>query len=199
VGEREDLDSDTGGMQSIDAATAKEVGLEESIADEDGGEGEEFEPLAEEDKDDLEDYDNIDVDSQAMEVDEGINNLKEPAPSRALTSKKGKEVCPVETDRPSGPYRLHGPSRSGASYMLQIILRTNRTVMDCWTLPYTLSLYGHMLIIAIIVLILLMSIVLNFYCSLLDANCCMIGLLTVPLMALSPTAPIVSKHLVMFT
>jgi len=105
----------------------------------------------------------------------------------------------VEMDRPSGPYRLHGLSRSGASYMLQIILRTNRTVMDCQTLPYTLSLYGHMLIIAIIVLILLMSIVLNFYCSLLDADCCMIGLLTVPLMALSPTASIVSKHLVIFT
>ena len=83
--------------------------------------------------------------------------------------------------------------------MLQIILWTNRTVMDCRTLPYTLSLYGHMLIIAIIVLILLMSIVLNFYCSLLDADCCMIGLLIVPLMALSPTASIVSKHLVMFT
>ena len=73
----------------------------------------------------------------------------------------------VETDRPSGPYRLHGPSRSGASYMLQIILWTNRTVMDCQMLPYTLSLYGYMLITAIIVLIHLMSIVLNFYCSLL--------------------------------
>jgi len=83
--------------------------------------------------------------------------------------------------------------------MLQIILWTNRTVMDCQTLPYTLSLYGHMLIIAIIVLILLMSIVLNFYCSFLDADCCMIGLLIVLLMALSPTASIVSKHLVMFT
>ena len=83
----------------------------------------------------------------------------------------------VETDRPSRPYRLHGPSRFGASYMLQIILQTNRTVMDCQTLPYTLSLYGHMLIIAIIVLILLKSIVLNFYCSLPDADCCMIGLL----------------------
>jgi len=35
--------------------------------------------------------------------------------------------------------------------------------MDCQTLPYTLSLYGHMLIIVIIVLIHLMSIVLNFY------------------------------------
>src|SRR6267142_3911404 len=101
-------------------------------------------------------------------------------------------------DRPSGPYRLHRPNRSGASYMLQIILRTNRTVMDCRTLLYTLSLYGHMLIIAIIALIPLMSIVLNFYCSLLDADCCMIGLLIVPLMALSPTASIVSKHLVMF-
>src|SRR6266850_2974867 len=105
----------------------------------------------------------------------------------------------VETDRPSGPYRLHRPSRSGVSYMLQIILWTNQTVMNCWTLPYTLSLYGHMLIIAIIVLILLMSIDLNFYCSLLDADCCMIGLPIIPLMALSPTAPIVSKHLVMFT
>src|SRR6267142_2288520 len=73
----------------------------------------------------------------------------------------------VETDRPSGPYWLHGPSRSRASYMLQIILQTNWTVMDCRKLLYTLSLYGHMLIIAIIVLILLMSIVLNFYFSLL--------------------------------
>jgi len=51
--------------------------------------------------------------------------------------------------------------------------------MDCRTLHYTLSLYGHILIIAIIVLIHLMSIVLNFYCSLLDADCCMIGLLIV--------------------
>jgi len=59
----------------------------------------------------------------------------------------------------SGPYQLHGPSISGVSYMLQLILRTDWTVMDCWTLPYTLSLYGHMLIIAIIVL--------NFHCSLL--------------------------------
>jgi len=73
----------------------------------------------------------------------------------------------VETDRPSRPYRLYGLSRSGVSYMLQIILRTNQTVMDCQKLLYTLSLYGHMLIIAIIVLILYMSIVLNFYCSLL--------------------------------
>jgi len=105
----------------------------------------------------------------------------------------------VETDCPSGPYWLHGPSRSRASYMLQIILQTDWTVMNCRILLYTLSLYGHILIIAIIVLIHLMSIVLNFYCSLLDADCCMIGLLIVPLSALSPTAPIVSKHLVMFT
>ena len=83
--------------------------------------------------------------------------------------------------------------------MLQIISWTDQTVVDCQTLPYILSLYGHMLIIAIIVLILLMSIVLNFYCSLLNADYCMIGLLIVPLMALSPTASIVSKHLVMFT
>ena len=55
---------------------------------------------------------------------------------------------------------------SGASYMLQIILQTNQTVMNCQKLLNTLSLYGHMLIIAIIVLILLMSIVLNFYYSL---------------------------------
>jgi len=73
----------------------------------------------------------------------------------------------VETDHPSRPYQLHGPSRSGPSYMLQLILWTDWTVMDCQILPYTLSLYGHMLIIAIIVLIHLMSIVLNFYCSLL--------------------------------
>src|SRR6266850_5483843 len=105
----------------------------------------------------------------------------------------------VEMDRPSGPYWLHRPSRSGASYMLQIILQTNRTVMDCWTLPYTLSLYGHMLIVAIIILILLMSIALDFYCSLLNTDCCMLGLLIVLLMVLSPTASIVSKHLVMFT
>jgi len=79
------------------------------------------------------------------------------------------DICAhcVETDSPNGTYRLHRLSRSEVSYMLQIILWTNWTVMDCWTLPYTLSLYGHMLIIVIIVLILLMSIVLNFYCSLL--------------------------------
>src|SRR6266850_5821497 len=85
----------------------------------------------------------------------------------------------VEMDRPSRPYWLHGPSRSGASYMLQIIIQTDQTVMDCQTLLYTLYLYGHMLIIVIIVLIHLMSIVLNFYCSLLDADWCMIRLLIV--------------------
>ena len=58
----------------------------------------------------------------------------------------------VETDRPSRPFQLHGPSRSGASYMLQIILWTNRDILDCPTILYTLSLYGNMLIIAIIVL-----------------------------------------------
>ena len=36
--------------------------------------------------------------------------------------------------------------------MLQIILRTNRDILDCPTVLYTLSLYGNMLIIAIIVL-----------------------------------------------
>jgi len=95
-------------------------------------------------------------------------------------------------DCPSGPYRLHGPSISGASYMLQLILWTDWTVMDCRTLPYTLSLYGHMLIIYnhCSELLLFSSFV---------PDCCMIGLLIVLLMALSPTASIVSKHLVMFT
>ena len=58
----------------------------------------------------------------------------------------------VETDRPSGPFWLHRPSRSGASSMLQIILWTNRDILDCLTILYTLSLYGNMLITAIIVL-----------------------------------------------
>src|SRR6266850_4718488 len=71
------------------------------------------------------------------------------------------------------------------TYMLLIISWTDQTAMDCWKLLYTLSLYGNMLIIVIIVLILLMSIVLNFYCYILDADCCMIGLLIFPLMALS--------------
>ena len=31
----------------------------------------------------------------------------------------------------SGPYRLHGPSRSGVPYVLQIILRTNEDMTDC--------------------------------------------------------------------
>ena len=36
--------------------------------------------------------------------------------------------------------------------MLQIILQTNRDILDCPTILYTLSLYGNMLIIVIIVL-----------------------------------------------
>jgi hypothetical protein len=36
--------------------------------------------------------------------------------------------------------------------MLQIILQTNKDILDCPSLLYTLSLYGNMLIIAIIVL-----------------------------------------------
>jgi len=50
--------------------------------------------------------------------------------------------CMLRQTTLSGPHWLHGPSRSGASYMLQLILRTDWTVMDCRTLPYTLSLYG---------------------------------------------------------
>ena len=56
----------------------------------------------------------------------------------------------VKMDHPSGPCWLHRPSRSEVSYMLQIILWTNRDILDCPTLLYTLSLYGNMLIIAII-------------------------------------------------
>ena len=37
--------------------------------------------------------------------------------------------------------------------MLQIILWTNRDILDCPTVLYTLSLYGNMLIIVIIVLL----------------------------------------------
>ena len=35
--------------------------------------------------------------------------------------------------------------------MLQIILWTNRDILDCPTVLYTVSLYGNMLIIAIII------------------------------------------------
>ena len=95
----------------------------------------------------------------------------------------------------SRPYQLHRPSRSGASYMLQIILRTNEDIMDLLIVSYTLSLYGNMLIIPIIVLSSIMHAIILFFCV---PDCCMIGLLIVPLMALSPTAPIVSKHLVLY-
>ena len=53
----------------------------------------------------------------------------------------------------SGPCRLHGPSKSGVPYVLQIILQTNKDIMDCpLQYAYHLTLYGNMLIIAIIVL-----------------------------------------------
>ena len=75
---------------------------------------------------------------------------------------QGRGICPpysdnnshlsVKTDCPSGPYWLYRPSRSGVSYMLQIILWTNRDILDCPTILYTVSLYGIMLIIAIIIL-----------------------------------------------
>ena len=79
----------------------------------------------------------------------------------------------VEMDQPSRPCWLHGPSRSGVSYMLQIILWTNRDILDCPTTLYTLSLYGNMLIIAIIVLSLhrCMPLFSSFM-----SDCCMIGL-----------------------
>ena len=58
--------------------------------------------------------------------------------------------------------------------MLQIILRTNRDILDCPTVLYTLSLYGNMLIIAIIVLSLHRCIPLV---SSFVPDYCMIGLL----------------------
>ena len=69
----------------------------------------------------------------------------------------------VEMDRPSGPYQLHGLSRSGASYMLQIILQTNEDIMDLLIESYTLSLYGNMLIILIIVLSSMMHAIVLFF------------------------------------
>ena len=73
----------------------------------------------------------------------------------------------VETDHPRRPFWLHGSSRSRASYMLQIISRTNKNIMDLLIVSYTLSLYGNMLIISIIVLSSMMHAIVLFFCSVL--------------------------------
>jgi hypothetical protein len=51
--------------------------------------------------------------------------------------------------------------------MLQIILQTNEDIVDLLIVSYTLSLYGNMLIIMIIVPSSMMHAIVLFFCSLL--------------------------------